>query len=401
MRQALLIQENIQLELVFKELENLFEEIAGQLNNNQVFTILENTVAATLDIDIKTTKKVERELSNVLDKKVDKIYKELIRYNDGKIPEIEGYGKLTKAKLKQLLIDKDEARKFLAALGMDSIFFDPTPIVERIVTGKMSVITGFKMIIMETVYRFKSFLKTKETTEKIKKLAIWYIKYILLGFIIGFIALINTFLFSIGITIGLSINPILGGVINLFGAVFVAPLLEEFFKYVSTKANMSLEGIIQLPVYEMVSYIINIAFVIVLGNTISIPLGIVFIVAILIRIPALLLHLINFARAKFAVVSHTVRKNDDELKIIIAGNLFIHMVHNLLGSLAAGFQLTGVTHVIYLIKDAVVASIIWTLEVLGLASIANFVVNKLKIIFDKLANIIIKLGDIFAKLLSF
>jgi hypothetical protein len=106
----------------------------------------------------------KKDVSRAVDRLVEEISSKIMKNTD-KI-EIPDYGILSKSKIKKILTDDKEAKKFLKAIGFnDKDIEKPKELAERVLKGELTVKDGFKLLMEDTRRMIKA-LKSKEKDDE-------------------------------------------------------------------------------------------------------------------------------------------------------------------------------------------------------------------------------------------
>lgn len=317
-QQSIILFEN--LEKGLEELQYISEIFEYITSNPVIFTHLfleefSSSKQKKIKID---EKKLKEKINKSIDKSVDLIWEKLVESAQTDKIRIQGYGILTKQKLKEILTDPKEAEKFLSVLGFRESGEKAKELAHRIVEGKLSLKDGIKLMVDDIVNWWEK-IKNKETAfNTILNLGV---RLLIVHFLILGVIEINTIA-------GESINHLLKMLaippdsIVYFGlkaipVVIIAPILEEIYKLISARLNMGAVGILELPVREFFHYFLMMGL-----------MGVHPLIAFLVRLLALVFHIITIIRYHNWRVYVDIRNMKYANRIIIT-NLLAHVISNL------------------------------------------------------------------------
>jgi len=262
--------------------------------------VVEYQICALIEEASKTTDKEIKEKQEEILKKLDNTLKKIAKENI----EIEGYGKLTYERLRKIILDKKEQKKFLKALGFSEDYIEKNSnLIVRLLKKDLNVKDVINVFVTNTINEFKK--------SKLK----FSLKVLLLIVLVLFCVVVNTA--CVKFLMGLVGSKVLG---FLLGAIFVAPIVEELYKYISVKLKVGLAGQIIFNIAEASLYIVG-----------MVSIGFNILLAISLRIIPIIMHVLNALRFEKHNIYKKLGDKYADIRAFIL-NIVLHAYHNIMAS---------------------------------------------------------------------
>ena len=211
---------------------SILNEISDKINSKSII-IIEN------DSSINKTDLARISKKN-LDESVEKISEVLFKYR--KVRLVPNYGELTREKIKKILTDENERKKFLVTIGFPKSYAElEKDLAERVLKGELTIKDAFYYLINQSVKHISELLGHYGAEKQKQAFLRSIIGSIIFGLFVIFIGLVKSLL-----SVGLTNYALVGYVLY----IVILPAFTELFAYILSKLKLNSFAIISTSLYS-------------------------------------------------------------------------------------------------------------------------------------------------------